>query len=668
MPINTSKGYCCRIRPTERWCNKNQIISKNKKFFSNCNRLCISKISFQDSQPEPINLFLHHIEFDKLTATDSLPKMPKKFIERSPFSVKWFQLKDTIISEIKTDALNSPVFRNLEHLEIFYCPLRVLKNGSFNGLVRLKILSMKGLKLNMIMKNVLAVMPKLEGFIVDDCGPNKISLNNLFGVSKLHNLKIISIQECNLSNTITNKTFSGVSSLTILALVFNRINSIAPNSFDLVLRTVETVYLGSNDLKTLPNDIFKTFRKIKVFLKDNPWHCDCQMENIRTFQETNPNVILNDIICFTPKQYEGVFLRNCPPLCKKALNIVIPNRPVILVPPVTAIEHQKIPVKIREDVTDRLKDKIDYMCKIYSSPHIKKLIKLSKPSHKIAPVNWIENQLYINTKSLSDDFKLVELNHIQSDDFDEIVFNIEKACATYIKSNRISDIKFERKLEQNNAYRFCWTGTGSATIVPLDCVTLYSGSSESNSFYFTYDGDNGSVWILKSQEPFVIIGWVAMGIFAIFAGILIAVALAKIFPMKIRGRMPYSRKPMSRFGPNDQKARLQYEFLLLKFFLNFFSKKNIEFIHNFRISNRSLRRRVGSSKRRGPAKQSSMDPIIFTSFEETEAPDYITIDEVTPPISPPIQEVVSPPKTMFTTNKDKFNCCNSEICECYCEL
>lgn len=47
-----------------------------------------------------------------------------------------------------------------------------------------------------------------------------------------------------------------------------------------------------------------------------------------------------------------------------------------------------------------------------------------------------------------------------------------------------------------------------------------------------------------------------------------------------------------------------------------------------------------------------------------ETPDYETIEDIPPPL---------PPRTKYATvqmtiKDDNFKCCNSENCECYCEL
>lgn len=78
------------------------------------------------------------------------------------------------------------------------------------------------------------------------------------------------------------------------------------------------------------------------------------------------------------------------------------------------------------------------------------------------------------------------------------------------------------------------------------------------------------------------------------------------------------------------------------------------------MSDQPLRRRFDSSKLRRPANQMSMDAAIFTNFEGTDIPDYITIEEI-PTLLPPRDSII-------TSSDGKANCCDSVNCSCYCEL
>lgn len=513
------------------------------------------KIYFQEFQYGlPVNLYLYRIVFDKSKIDDEMPKMTNGWFKMTRFTMKWLQLLQIQIFKIENEAFSRPVFKTLEFLEIFDVPLRFLKSGTFNGLDKLKVLSMRGLRLDRIEKNVLATMPSLEGLSLNQCGSKIIHLDNLFGENILRVLRHINVHNCILGDTITDQTFSSIPSIESLSLNSDSIDIIAPNSLDYLLRRVKRLSLGWNKLKSVPIDLFQIDREVTIELTGNPWHCDCQLENLRIFERTTTSVKFNGLICATPEKYRGIPLRNCPFLCNE---IVLPytetDKP---------IQTQLITVKPEPgsqnviQVAVNVHEKISFMCQSSTSPQ--KSITLTKSSHKIGAMTQIEGgQLHIDAAFLKNDFKLIEFNHFQSNEFDEIVFNNEKSCATY-KRNEPHNIQIQRKLEPHVLYRFCWTEKGSVTIVPLDCNTFHLNEGDAT----LKDVD---AWIMKSEKPIVITVCTLSAILALVIGILIAIALAKLFPTKIRGRMTDFGKSVTKNFDQIRSSKEQETFNRLRY-------------------------------------------------------------------------------------------------------
>lgn len=216
---------------------------------------------------------------------------------------------------IDDNAFNSKAFWTLEYLNIFSVPLQMLTEKTFNGLKSLKSLYLHKLHLVNIYSNVLAPMQNLEELAIDDCGQKKINIDNLFGYTDMYNLKLVSVRNCIFIEKITDKTFTGLSAISILLLESNGIKEIAPNSFDTVLETVYRLSLQSNVLTSIPKNLFQTNRKIWINLQSNPWHCDCYMENLRKFVQSSTAFFVG-LLCNTPPKYNGYYLNGCRDLCE----------------------------------------------------------------------------------------------------------------------------------------------------------------------------------------------------------------------------------------------------------------------------------------------------------------------------------------------------------------
>lgn len=241
--------------------------------------------------------------------------MKKGWLNNDELLLKSLQMERIQISEIEEDSFSSPSFQPLEDLQIVNVPLRTFNKGTFNGLKNLAILNMRGLRLGFIEKNVLAPVPNLRLFHLIGCGPEKIWLDNLFGGAEMPKLTKIRINNCNLNDTITETTFLSIPKIKQLILSNNNIEKIGPKSFDVVLKTLNMLFLMNNKLKTVPENLFQTDNKVLIQLNSNPWHCGCELEHLRLFQQNTKNVNVDSLICQTPKKFRKEYLKNCTTLC-----------------------------------------------------------------------------------------------------------------------------------------------------------------------------------------------------------------------------------------------------------------------------------------------------------------------------------------------------------------
>lgn len=283
------------------------------RFFFYFQRFSIHTEEFGSNRGPPINLRLQFIDF-----TDPFIGIPK-------LSNNWFtvtkQMQSLVFHDIKAwiekDAFNTNHFENLQDLIFQSSDINPFA-GAFNGLSNLKTLSFIHTKIVKFLPLILAPLRSLVTFTMKKCFKEEISLDNLFGTNNLVTVKKVEISGCNLSTTITEHTFIGLWNITDLVLADNQISQIGPRSFDTIFRTLEQLNLMINDLRSLPKFIFTKAipTRVKINLQQNPWHCDCGLEDFRTFlRHMQRNIKSQQIICATPEEHAGNELFLLPPLC-----------------------------------------------------------------------------------------------------------------------------------------------------------------------------------------------------------------------------------------------------------------------------------------------------------------------------------------------------------------
>lgn len=317
-------------------CNLNALKILHAIF--NSRVLCLYFQSFpralfspDSTERNPITLSLKGIYFSNIAKKDI-----------AALNERWFTVSERVlslhldnleVSLIGPYAFNTKHFETLKELTITSKITHYIFSNAFNGLENLVSLSLYDMKITGFASETLAPLQSLEKFSMQRCNARHkkflLSIDRLFATN-LPNLERIEISRCNLSTTITNSTFVGLQNISFLNLTENHIEQLGQGSFDSIFRTLKTLNLAANDLKSIPKQIFSKAKGtgIKIFLQDNPWHCDCDLENFRRFLQFSQNIDPQQIICKTPKNLAGKQLYVIPSLCSGALT-----------PPENAIIH-----------------------------------------------------------------------------------------------------------------------------------------------------------------------------------------------------------------------------------------------------------------------------------------------------------------------------------------
>ncbi|XP_055306242.1 uncharacterized protein LOC129570596 [Sitodiplosis mosellana] len=530
-----------------------------------CNDMLLSEVTeqleqiFPKAQNSNKTLRLEHIG-----TRDGI--LRKNWIN-SNYAIFYLMMKDIDINEIEDGAFVAEAFAMLEKLDISCISLRCLNSSTFDGLSKLSHLRFENVQIKKLHENILVPVPNLETFIMLFFRSDPLNLDNFFGLSnKLPKLHMVSIWRCNLSETITERTFTGLEGIKTLKLEENEIQRIGARSFNVPLKTLTYIGLRGNEMTSIPNNLFNVDveNTVMVNLDQNPWHCDCRMEHFRQFMQSQSRVQFNSPRCETPSEYKGHLISKLPNLCRKST------------------------VQLHDD--NKIDKSITLWCKTSKSTESMENVILKPPSPAILLLRSIGRKLFIDYKKPSNNFKL--FGYEQASDSNKNALN----CFTNAKTNA------NIQMATNQMYRFCWIKNGSKTISLLNCASFVANSIQ-----------NLDAWIMMEYKAIYVIVWILSAIFVVVIGILIGLSLTKLY------FIVFSEQNIG--AGMEETAKEIPEYATIN-------------------------------------KTTKSPPNVYKHFGGIEELGNSFIDYEAPPL-PPRNKKVS-----FA----KYKCCNSEICECYCEL
>lgn len=482
-------------------------------------------------------------------------------------TVKFLTFIKLRVHSIQGGAFNSSQFTKLELLSIQGSQLKILYEDSFVGLTNLKELVIHRVKLSSIHNKAFNSVSNIEKLTLDGNGwywklaLDALSLNNFFESSEMPRLKMVDIQNYNVSDTINSTTFLGLRNITNLLLTHCEITSIAPKSFDLILETVELIDLSSNKLKSLPQDIFKHSQvgEVVVYLGNNPWHCNCEIEPLRKLmKQSDSSVRLSLIRCQSPRKYAFQFLIDLDPICdddditpldewhddaivlEGVSNVVEPSMDSEGSSPQTLDVE---PVDRSEfDSPTNQSNHFAVKCDVQSSsdtiPFEKSATLTSSNQIRHSAVRIENGQLFVDADS-DFDFVGIELNRVGLLSLNITNGNIigPSNCFMNAKNTKPEYLPMKtnirRPLKHNQMYRFCWIRPPVRTVVPFDCITFFTKKPKNHL--------PNNEWVLIKGKREMIVVSILIAIFSLFSGIFIAFVMAKMFPKRILKTPPKER-------------------------------------------------------------------------------------------------------------------------------
>lgn len=246
---------------------------------------------------------------------------------------------------IETDAFVADAFTTVRNLTLNWPTLNILQTGAFNGLLSLQSLvftssSIKGFTTGLL-DNVAKTLNNLSLMEVTRYS-TPLLINGLTGgPSSMISLRTAVFRH-NLQDTITERTFSGLTSIVYLDLSFCQIEVIGSNSFNRISSTIEVLNLRENKLKTLPHGLFSQMMNrsgLKIYIDKNIWHCDCDLCYVKGMIGIEFFVI-NNFECQTPNYLKSYPIATTE-FCSSAPCEVIENPGVSVITTTTEKPHIK---------------------------------------------------------------------------------------------------------------------------------------------------------------------------------------------------------------------------------------------------------------------------------------------------------------------------------------
>ena len=129
-------------------------------------------------------------------------------------------------------------------------------------------------------------------------------------------LSTLDLSNCHLTH-LSMDAFQGLNKLRLLDLSHNQLYELLPGLFD-PLNSVKEVWLNGNQIMTLPSSIFNPILPVAklIRLDDNPWHCTCQLNQLRP---TSVNKIKQMLPLSSDRSSIFVYDQRVTPRCQTPL-------------------------------------------------------------------------------------------------------------------------------------------------------------------------------------------------------------------------------------------------------------------------------------------------------------------------------------------------------------
>lgn len=437
-------------------------------------------------------------------------------------------ITDANIIDIEPDAFNTDAFKKTRELQLFNFQVQVLRSGVLNGLNKLQYFRLEGVKLRRFEANFFGATKYLNSVIMSFCTEYTINLDGALGTDILPKLLRASLNNNDFNNTITAKTFAGLTAIQRLHLENSQITVIGEYAFDPIASTLEVLNLSRNRLKTLPPNLFIGILSahedpyVQIYLENNPWDCNCDLVWLKMDMMTYLHVFCDYPCCTTP-----IFISNL--LIQVADFCSNENSSTSKLSPGWTTS-----TTLLETTTKSSTNPFRIKCKrnTINNYHVYSFTAIQKPVGKIAILKLSEEAITIFVRNFPRD---------------SVVFIYESnAIDLPLLCNKIRNIEsmaLQFKFTSNKSYMGCVMQTHSKEVSPLNCISFHTFSREYSL---------PEMWLPKNDRITIIIVLIGTYVVSVTIGLYVILLIVrqypKLMPLKKRRLRSPHKETTNNFG------------------------------------------------------------------------------------------------------------------------
>jgi hypothetical protein len=250
--------------------------------------------------------------------------------------IRQLHVKTTVSITIEEDAFNDNNFQNIRYLTL-EGSIAQLNKKCFAGLQHLDRLEIYGGVIQSVAGGILNDVQTLSTLQIES-GLSDEHLNHFLHNTTLHNLKSLHIRYNNFKN-LKSENLRGLTNLVTLNADGSHIKSIESTILESSANKIQLVTFSSNELETLPVDIFNIKSKrtnftvylqqnklrtlpkgifdmaissggtVAVYLENNDWHCDCELAWLQNYIKKEMIFVRDQPQCESPEINKDKALR-----------------------------------------------------------------------------------------------------------------------------------------------------------------------------------------------------------------------------------------------------------------------------------------------------------------------------------------------------------------------
>ncbi|XP_077969209.1 uncharacterized protein LOC120344839 [Styela clava] len=281
----------------------------------------------------------------QLTLHDNLFDNIPTGIFRGMRNLEVFNMNDNQVSVILPNAFSDMV--SVIQFSMNYNSIRIISSDTFANCLSLKYVGLAYNKLSNMSEDVFRNSPDIyyidlsgneldylpiipPGVTLFDARESRLKALRASSFQNAKNLEILNVTDnyiyiiedeafagapklrqlhlgSNNMEIIDDKTFSSAPILQYIDLSYNsRLMSLSENAFFTQRKTLRGLYLNNGGLKTMSGKTLSIVENPGFYarLSDNPWNCDCKLQNLADYINTYPDTV-DSPTCAEPKEEIG---------------------------------------------------------------------------------------------------------------------------------------------------------------------------------------------------------------------------------------------------------------------------------------------------------------------------------------------------------------------------